>query len=45
MNLISKYWQIKMKEEDKSKTTFISREELFEFNIISFELYNTSVTF
>ena len=45
IDLISGYWQIEMKEEDKSKTAFISREELFEFNIMSFGLYNTPATF
>ena len=45
MNLTSGYWQIKMKEKNKPKTVFISREELFEFNLIPFEFYNVSATF
>ncbi|CAG8655912.1 8839_t:CDS:1, partial [Ambispora gerdemannii] len=45
MDLTSGYWQIKMKEEDKAKTAFTSKEGLFEFNIIPFELCNALATF
>ena len=45
MDLTSGYWQIKMKEEDKPKTAFISRQGLFKFNVIPFGLCNTPATF
>ena len=37
--------KIRIKKEEKHKTTFITRYDLFEYNVISFELYNVSVTF
>src|SRR5581483_7138389 len=43
IDLTSGYWQIEMKEEDKPKTAFIFREELFEFNVMPFGLYNAPV--
>ncbi len=39
------YWQIPMKEQDKSKTAFITTEGLFEFNVIPFGLTNATATF
>ena len=45
MDLTSGYWQIEIKEEDKSKTAFIFRKELFEFNVMPFGLYNAPATF
>ena len=45
MDLTFGYWQIEMKEEDKSKTAFISRQGFFKFNVMSFGLCNTLATF
>ena len=37
--------QIRIKKEDKQKTTFRIRYETFEYLIMSFELINVSTTF
>jgi hypothetical protein len=34
-----------MKEQDKSKSTFITTEGLFEFNVMPFGLTNATATF
>ncbi|CAG8665500.1 5058_t:CDS:1, partial [Dentiscutata heterogama] len=39
------YWQVEVKEEDKEKTVFIIKYDLYEFNIIPFGLCNTPSTF
>ena len=45
MDLTSGYWQINMDQNSKAKTAFVSREGLFEFNVMPFGLCNAPVTF
>jgi hypothetical protein len=41
----SRYWQTPIKEEEKSKTGFSTREELFQFKVLPFGLKNASALF
>jgi len=45
IDLASKYWQVPMAIEDREKTAFIMRQELFEFTVMPFGLNNAPVTF
>src|SRR5436190_23751371 len=45
LDLASEYWQVEMKEENKSKIAFITKNRIYEFNVIPFSLYNASETF
>jgi hypothetical protein len=45
LDLLSDYHQIHMKEEDISKTSFITREGHYEFVFMPFGLYNAPSTF
>jgi hypothetical protein len=45
LNVISRYWQIPIKEENQPKTGFTIRERLFQFTVVSFSLKNTSALF
>ena len=40
LDLISGYWQVKVKPEDREKTAFITSEGLYEFSLLPFGLCN-----
>ena len=44
-NIIVAFNEIRIKKDDEYKIAFLTYYNLFEYNIISFELYNASVTF
>ena len=44
-DLASGYWQIAVKEENRKKTTFITKFDLYEFNVMPFGLCNAPATF
>ncbi|KAG1941111.1 interleukin-1 receptor accessory protein-like 1-A [Pimephales promelas] len=45
LDLASGYWQVEVDPKDKHKTAFITRQGLFEFNVLSFGLCNAPSTF
>ena len=45
LDLNAGYWQVEFDPKDKSKTTFATRQGLFKFNVMPFELCNALVTF
>ena len=45
INLINKYWQINIVEENRHKIAFNIRRSKYKFCVMSFELINASVTF
>lgn len=45
LDLASGYWQVEVDPKDKEKTAFITRQGLFEFNVLSFGLCNSPGTF
>ncbi|KAH3764399.1 Transposon Ty3-I Gag-Pol polyprotein [Pelomyxa schiedti] len=45
VDLCSGYWQVPIAEQDKSKTAFMTRQGLFEFNVLHFGLCNAPATF
>ena len=45
LDLVSGYWQVEVDPKDRHKTAFITRQGLFEFNVLSFGLCNAPSTF
>src|SRR6266540_3282812 len=45
LDIASEYWQVSMNKKNKEKTAFITPWELFEWNVIPFELCNVLATF
>lgn len=45
LDLASGYWQVEVDPKDRYKTAFITRQGLFEFNVLSFGLCNAPSTF
>lgn len=41
----STYWQVSVKESDRNKTAFITKHGLFEFQKMSFVLFNAPATY
>ena len=44
-DIIVAFNEIRIKKEEKYKTNFLTRYDLFEYNVTSFELYNALVAF
>eukprot|EP01117_Protostelium_nocturnum_P013214 TRINITY_DN4915_c0_g1_i4.p1 TRINITY_DN4915_c0_g1~~TRINITY_DN4915_c0_g1_i4.p1 ORF type:complete len:1172 (+),score=124.10 TRINITY_DN4915_c0_g1_i4:812-4327(+) len=45
MDMIAGYWQMEIEEEDKHKTAFITREGLYEWNVMPMGLTNAPASF
>ncbi|CAG8689172.1 2486_t:CDS:1, partial [Ambispora gerdemannii] len=45
INLASRFWQVEIKSEDHHKTAFVTKQDLYKFNVMSFGLTNGPVTF
>ena len=45
LDLISGYWQVEVKPEDREKTAFVTSEGLYEFNVLPFGMCNGPATF
>ena len=45
LDLNAGYWQVELDPKEKPKTAFATRQDLFEFNVMSFGLCNAPTTF
>jgi hypothetical protein len=45
MDLVTSYWQVPLKEDNKEKTAFMTPDRLFEFNVLPMGLTNELGTF
>ena len=45
LDLLSGYWQVEVKEDDRSKTAFCKTERLFQIRVMPFGLCNAPATF
>ena len=45
LDLISGYWQVEVKPEDREKTAFVTSEGLYEFTVLPIGLCNGLATF